>query len=165
MNKILVLGCPCSGKSTLSTKIKELTNYPLYHMDILFWRENWTHVSEKELMIELEKIVKQDKWIIDGHYSKTLEYRFQKCDMVIILDIPLKTCLNSEKKRRGKKRNDLPSYLMESYDPEFIQYIKDFRKNNMPQLKELIKKYEDKKVYIFKSRKSALDFVEKNFVN
>ena len=38
-NKIIVLGCPGSGKSTFSKKLHELTQLPLIHLDnVKSWR-------------------------------------------------------------------------------------------------------------------------------
>ena len=34
MNKVIVIGCPGSGKSTFSRALHELTDLPLYHLDL-----------------------------------------------------------------------------------------------------------------------------------
>ena len=33
MKKIIIIGCPGSGKSYFSKKLRDLTGYPLYHLD------------------------------------------------------------------------------------------------------------------------------------
>ena len=45
-NKIIVLGCPGSGKSTFSKKLHELTQLPLIHLDKI--------VALKELMTDAD---------------------------------------------------------------------------------------------------------------
>ena len=46
MNKVIVIGCPGSGKSTFSRALHELTNLPLYHLDLLNWNSDKTTVSK-----------------------------------------------------------------------------------------------------------------------
>ena len=36
MKKVIVIGCPGSGKSTFSRALHERTGLPLYHLDLLF---------------------------------------------------------------------------------------------------------------------------------
>jgi len=40
MKKILIIGSPGSGKSTLSKKLKEKLKLPLIHLDKIFWKPN-----------------------------------------------------------------------------------------------------------------------------
>ena len=37
LNRIVIMGSPGTGKSTLAYKIAQQTKLPLYHMDALFW--------------------------------------------------------------------------------------------------------------------------------
>ena len=46
MNKVIVIGCPGSGKSTFSRALHELTDLPLYHLDLLNWNSDKTTVSK-----------------------------------------------------------------------------------------------------------------------
>jgi len=36
IQKIIIIGCPGAGKSTLATKLTKHFNYPLYHLDKIF---------------------------------------------------------------------------------------------------------------------------------
>lgn len=63
--------------------------------------------------------------------------------------------------RIGKKREDMP-WVEEEFDKEFRQYIIDFPKEQLPQVYELLEKYkEDKKIFIFKSREEAEEYLKK----
>jgi len=159
MNKILVIGSPGAGKSVFSRELRDKLNIPLFYMDCLFWRENWTHVTNEELDQELNEIFKLDKYIIDGNFSRTLEMRFKEADTIFFLDISVDICLESEKIRRGTKREDLPEYLEEKYDPEFIEYIKNFKNDGRINILNLMNKYQDKKYYVFKSREEKYEFL------
>ena len=67
--KIIVLGCPGSGKSTFSKRLHALTQMPLYHLDQIWWKPDRTNISRDEFDERLKEILDQDEWIIDGSYS------------------------------------------------------------------------------------------------
>lgn len=160
MKKIIVIGCCGSGKSYFSLALSQKLNIPIYHMDILFWRENWTHVDKEELRRELAEIYPKENWIIDGNYIGTLEERFKAADTIFFLDVSEELCLESEEKRRGKPRPDLPSYLKEEYDPEFINFIKSFKTEDRPVILSLLEKYKNKEIHIFKTRDEVNKYLE-----
>lgn len=43
--KIIVIGSPGSGKSTFSRKLRDITNLPLYHLDLLWYKPDKTNLS------------------------------------------------------------------------------------------------------------------------
>ena len=75
---------------------------------MLYHRNDGTHISKEELENKLWDIFKNDDWIIDGNYQKTLEMRIKKCDTVFLLDFSTDICLEGEKSRIEKNRDDLP---------------------------------------------------------
>lgn len=161
VKKIMVIGCPGSGKSYFSCQLERLTKLPLYHLDRLYWKPNWVATDSEEFKIIVKDVVEQDKWIIDGNYGKTLEMRFQVADIVYFLDLPTEVCLKSAKERIGKKRSDLPEYLDEAYDPEFMTYIENFPQNGRLYILELIRKYPHKLVITFTSREEVNEYLQK----
>ena len=40
--RVAVIGCPGSGKSTFSRRLRDLTDLPLYHLDALYLRPDRT---------------------------------------------------------------------------------------------------------------------------
>ena len=85
-NKIAVLGCPGSGKSTFALRLHEITGIPVFHLDNLWWRADGTHIARDEFDVGLKALTERDEWIIDGDYSRTYEARISVCDVVIFLD-------------------------------------------------------------------------------
>ena len=73
MERILIIGCSCSGKSTI-------------HLDQLWWREGWVNVTREEFDRQLEEVLSRNQWIIDGNYSRTMDQRIARCDSLIYLN-------------------------------------------------------------------------------
>ena len=151
--KIIVIGPSGAGKSYFSKQLANITNLPLYHLDNLFWKQDKTHITREEFDEKLFELLKQDKWIIDGDYSRTYELRIKSADTIFFLDFPLEDALKGVEQRIGKPRDDIP-WKEDSFDPEFKQWIIDWYKNTQPWVNHLIDKYKDlKQIVVFKSRK------------
>ena len=93
MKKIIVIGSPGAGKSVFSQKLKNVTKLPLYHLDMLYHKKDGTHISKEELEEKLEIIFKEEQWIIDGNYQRTLELRLKECDTEKIKKYPNEICI------------------------------------------------------------------------
>ena len=159
MRKVIVIGCPGAGKSTFARKLRDATGLPLYYLDMLWHKPDQTNVSREEFEAQIKELVQRDQWIIDGNYLRTMELRLKECDTVFLLDYPLEICLAGAESRIGKRREDLP-WIEKEFDEEFIQWIIDFPKEQLPQLYELIKKYQDgRDIVIFTSREEADEYL------
>ena len=155
MKRIIVIGCPGSGKSTFARKLKEKTGLPLYYLDMIFHRPDRTTVTREEFDQRLQAILQTENWIIDGNYLRTLPIRFEACTDVFFLDFPLEQCLEGAASRVGTAREDLP-WVEQEFDPEFRQYIIDFPKDQLPIIDELVERYrETRRITVFHSREEA----------
>lgn len=158
-NKIMVIGPCCSGKSFLSRELSEILHIPVYHLDKLFWKPGWVETPKKEFKQIILDVMENDSWIIDGTYCSNIEDRFEKATTVIFLDFDVEECVKAEKSRRGQKRDDLPDYLVEEYDPEFINFIRNFPVKQRPIIMEYISAHPEKEIIILKNRKEKEAFV------
>ena len=161
MKKIMVIGCPGSGKSTFSRSMHKLTGIPLFHLDMMYWNEDKTTVDKSVFYERLTNTIQKDEWIIDGNYGATIELRLQACDTVIFLDYPLDVCLDGVRARRGKARTDMPWIENEGEeDEEFIEFIKNYNSQSRPKVMKLLDRYSDKDIYVFKTREEADEFLK-----
>ena len=127
---------------------------------MLWHKPDRTNISKEKFDEELKKILKKDKWIMDGNYQRTLEMRLKECDTAFLLDYPLEVCLSGAQSRIGKKREDLP-WLEEKFDENFKNWILNFEKEKLPQIYDLLDKYkENKNIVIFKSREEADNYIK-----
>ena len=158
MKKVIVIGCPGSGKSTVSRALHNKTGIPLYHLDMMYWNADKTTVEKSMFLERLSVVLEKDEWIIDGNYGATMELRMAACDTVIFLDCPLDVCLDGIRARRGKPRSDMP-WIETEEDAEFIEFIKSYNEQQKPKVLELLKKYSCKNIIIFKCREQADAFL------
>ena len=158
MKRVIVIGCPGSGKSTVSRALHNKTGIPLYHLDMMYWNADKTTVEKSVFLERLSDVLEKDEWIIDGNYSSTMELRMAACDTVVFLDYPLDVCLDGIRERRGKPRSDMP-WIETEEDAEFIEFIKSYNEQQKPKVLELLEKYSDRNIIIFKSREEAYAFL------
>ena len=162
MKKVIVIGCPGSGKTTFAEKLQKQTGLPLYYLDAIWHKPDKTHISREDFDRRIAEIFSTDEWIIDGNYKRTIEMRLKECDTVFLFDLPTEVCIQGAKERIGKGRYDLP-WLETEFDPEFKRFIEDFPKDTLPYIYELFEKYkENRQIIVFKSRQAAEEFLVKN---
>jgi len=160
VKKVIVIGCPGSGKTTFSEKLRRITGLTLYHLDAIWHKPDKTHIPREEFDQRICEIFASDRWIIDGNYNRTIEMRLRECDTVFLFDLPAEVCLQGATERLGKGRYDLP-WIETEPDPEFEGFIKDFAEQSLPKIYDLIEAYkEEKQVVIFHSRAEADAYLE-----
>ena len=160
MKRVILIGCPGSGKSVFSRGLHQITGLPLYHLDLLYWNSDRTFVSREVLLKRLEPILASEYWIIDGNYASTMELRMRACDTVIFFDYPTEVCVDGYLSRRGIERPDMP-WVEESdeIDGEFLEMIRGYNREHRPNVLALLERYPEKRQIIFGSRSEAADFL------
>lgn len=158
MNRVLVLGCPGAGKSTFARSLQEKTGLPIHYIDQMFWNADKTNVSKEELDARVQAVTKEDKWIIDGNYKRTIPMRLERADTVFYLDYPVDICLEGVKNRRGTVRPDMP-WVETEEDPEFMDYIRDFQQEQRPEILEWLSQWKGR-LTIFHNREEAEQYLE-----
>jgi len=88
--KIVIIGCPSSGKTTLANKISKKLNLSVFHLDKIFWVEPKGIKQDVFIAKQKEYINNNDSWIIDGSFinSKSFDLRIENSDLIIVYDFP-----------------------------------------------------------------------------
>lgn len=164
MKRILIIGCGGSGKSTLARALGKMTGIPVIHLDQLYWRPGWVHVSKDEFDAAVRQEMEKTQWIMDGNFNRTLPERLQHCDTVIYLDFNRFICLLGWLKRVitnwGKSRADMPQDCVEWFDPEFAGWIWKYNDIKRPRNYELLRQAENVNVIILKNRAQVRKFLQ-----
>lgn len=70
--RVYIVGTSGSGKTTLARQLSE--HYGLLHrqLDELFWLPDWEMRSREEFLQNVNEVLAQEKWILDGNYKSHL---------------------------------------------------------------------------------------------
>ena len=162
MRRVLVIGCPGAGKSTLTRALAE-TLEPA-------GRVSGPAVVEVRLDQPHSSGVRRpagrgpggDAWVMDGNYLRTLPRRLERCDAVLFLDYPRRLCLFRALRRilrwRGRTRPDMAEGCPERLDPAFIRWIWDFHRTQRPRVLELLDGWKGE-AHIFRSPAQCAAFL------
>ena len=112
IKRISIVGGAGSGKTTLADNLGKQLNLPVVHIDGINYFANWEERNKAERdKIIIEK-ANEDKWVIEGTYRSTLEYRMQRADLIIFLRYStfslLKGTLSRWIKNKGKEKTEIP---------------------------------------------------------
>ena len=127
MQRIMIVGGPGAGKSTLAREIGACLNLPVFHMDReVHWQDNWVERSAAEKLPLVQAIEARAEWVLEGGVSSTYASRIGRADQVIWLDLPVRLRLWRVTKRLwrylGVARPDLPDGCVERLHPQTLVF-------------------------------------------
>ena len=155
-NRISIVGGGGSGKSTLCKILSKKLNLPAIHLDAINFNSNWVEIDKKERDKIISDKTSEDKWIIDGNYSKTIKKRFERADLIIWLDystfMQLKGVLKRYFKMRNIEKPEIPG-CKERLNLTFIKCVLTYNRKKRHIIVDNLKDIPKEKVLIFKKQK------------
>ena len=145
---------PGSGKSTFAAALHAITNIPVYHLDLFFWNPDRTEIPKSVFHQKVAEVMATDEWILDGNYPNSIEKRVQHCDTVILMDYDPEVCLSGVRERMGKPRVG-NCWTETEEDPAFMDRIRHYRANSLPDILAILERYPEKDIQIFHTREEA----------
>lgn len=92
MRKVAVFGNAGGGKSTLARQLAQLTQLPLYPLDVIQYKPGGGEVPQAEYLKAHTELLSRDAWIIDGFGCVASAWeRFSAADTLIYINLPLFT--------------------------------------------------------------------------
>lgn len=167
MQRVMIIGNAGSGKTTFSEKLAEKTGLPLVHLDKLYWRGNWEHLSREEFDTVLQETLDQPQWILDGNFNRTIRHRLSYCDTVFFFDLPTIVCLWGITKRifqnYGKVRKDMGGNCKERFDKQkrsLYRNVLRFNREHREDYYRLLSQANHANVVVFRSRRQAVRYLK-----
>ena len=84
--KVMCYGVCGSGKTTLATRLSQVTGVPWHSADDLTWLPNWQMAPDDVQTTKITEVVTQDSWILDTAYGKWIEVPMAHVELIVALD-------------------------------------------------------------------------------
>lgn len=144
MRRVMIVGQPGSGKSWLANRLGQATGLPVFHMDHIHYMPGWVERPMSEKIRMATEIENGDAWIFEGGLSRTYAHRIDRCDTLILLDLPFwrrfARVLWRTVVRYGRNRPDMAQGCPESFNLQFLKWMWRTRKLHRTALGTWVKK-------------------------
>jgi adenylate kinase family enzyme len=157
MQRILVIGSPGAGKSTLASRIAGRLDLPLIHLDREYFGPGWTVPSKPDWRERVKALAARPEWVMDGNYASTFDLRVPRATAIVWLDLPRWRCLAGVlwrvARNYGRRRPDLGAAGPERFDLSFMRWIWSYPQAMRPKTARMLERLRpDQRVYVLRSR-------------
>ena len=91
--RLWVCGLSGSGKTTVAARLARILDVPHVELDALHWRHrpDWGMPSDEEFLPDVQQATASDAWVVEGNYTRSRDIYWQRVQLMIWLDLPLRT--------------------------------------------------------------------------
>ena len=141
MKRVMIVGQPGAGKSTLARLMGTITGLPVVHIDRIHWMPGWIERTGPEKDRLCAEVHARDEWIFEGGRSPTWPERLDRADTLIWLDPPFALRVWRVFRRtvrdHGRVMPDKPEDCPERFDLDFARWIWTTRHSHRAKMRAL----------------------------
>ena len=93
MERVIVIGTSCSGKTTFADNLAAKLNCGRIELDALNWLPDWQERSHEEFRALAREAVVAEQWVMDGNYTRLRDITWSRATTLIWLNYPLSTVI------------------------------------------------------------------------
>lgn len=140
MERVVIVGCGGSGKTTLANRLGAALGLPVVHLDAVYYDAAWRPLPPDAFAARQTALVAEPRWVMDGNYASTLPIRLAAADCVIFLDLSPAACLWGILRRRLRYRGGQHGAdgVYDRITWGFLRYVWTYRARMAPRVRALI---------------------------
>jgi adenylate kinase family enzyme len=146
MQRVLIISCSGSGKTSYAHRLAKQTGLPIIHLDQEYFGPDWTEPRQADWQQTVAQLAARDRWIMDGNFSATLPLRLPRADTIIFLDQPTRRCIWRVIKRtarfHGQVRPGAAPGCRERFDIHFFRYVMRYNESRRPGILRMLARQE-----------------------
>ncbi len=145
MRRVLVIGSPGAGKTTLSTRLAAKLGVPVHYLDLHHWEPGWKYRDAARAREAMTALSETPEWVIDGNFAESFDLRMRRADTLVWLDYPRATCVGRILLRTirdyGQQKPDLPAGCPETFDVGVFRFAWRFPAESRLQILAAIERH------------------------
>jgi adenylate kinase family enzyme len=136
--RIVIVGCSGSEKSTLARELGRRLGLPVVHLDVLYYGPDWKKSSAADFRARVTAAHRGDAWISEGNFATwTFDIRLSRAEAIVALERPRWLCFlrvvwRAAMERRN--RSDLPVGCSEQVDRDLVEFIWNYGRVGRPEI-------------------------------
>lgn len=123
MERVIVVGTSCSGKTTLAKQLALALGAPHVELDGIHWMPGWQERPVEEMRQMAGEAAAAERWVMDGNYGAVRDIVWGRATTVVWLNYPFRVvlwrCLRRTI-RRAITQEELFSGNRESFRKSFL---------------------------------------------
>ena len=123
MERVVVVGTSCSGKTTLARQLSRALGSSHVELDAIHWKPGWQERPVDEVRRMAGEAAAGERWVMDGNYSSVRDIVWGRATTVVWLNYPFRVVLwraLSRTTRRVITQEELFSGNREGFRQSFL---------------------------------------------